>query len=87
MLSNAVAKDAIEEGAVSRRDGFRVEVDETTDLRSESLSRFARVDSLGRRRRPSSSLSLGADEPLSLLPVNLLHMVLDRLGRVRVREC
>jgi hypothetical protein len=87
MLSKAVANEAIEEGAVSRRDGFRVDVDETTDLRSESLSRFARVDSLGLRRRFSSSLSLGADEPLSLLPVNLLHMVRDRLGWVRVRRC
>jgi hypothetical protein len=83
MSSKAVAKDAIEEGTGSRRDGFRVDVDETTDLVSASLSRFERVDSLVRRRRLSSSLSFGADEPLSLLPVNLLHMMLNRLGRAR----
>jgi len=77
MSSKAVAKDAIEEGAGSRRDGFRVDVDETTDLVSASLSRLERVESLVRWRRLSSSVCFGADEPLSLLPVNLLHMVLD----------
>jgi hypothetical protein len=86
MSSKAVAKDAMPEGAGSRRDGFRVDVDETTDRMSELLSRFERVESLVRWRRLSSSLSLlGADEPLSLLPVNLLHMVLDRLRGARGR--
>jgi hypothetical protein len=87
MSSKAVAKDAMEEGAGSRRDGFRVDVDETTDRMSELLSRFERVESLVRWRRLSSSLSLlGADEPLSLLPVNLLHMMLDRLRGARARR-
>jgi hypothetical protein len=71
---------------VSRRDGFRVDVDETTERVSALLSRFARVDSLVRRRR-LSSLSFDADEALSLLPVNLLHMLLDRLGWARERQC
>lgn len=79
MSSKAVAKDAIDEGAVSRREGLRVEVEETTDRRSESLSRLERVESVVGRRRRSSSLSLfEADEPLSLLPVNLLHMMRNR---------
>jgi hypothetical protein len=87
MSSKAVANDAMEEGAGSRRDGFRVDVDETTDRMSELLSRFERVESLVRWRRLSSSLSLlGADEPLSLLPVNLLHMVLVRLRGARGRR-
>jgi hypothetical protein len=73
----------MEEGAASRREGFRVDVDETVDRMSESVSRFARVDSLGRRRRTSASLSFEMYEPLSLLPVNLLHMMLDRMGEVR----
>jgi hypothetical protein len=75
----------MDEGAVSRRDGFRVDVDETTERVSVLLSRFARVDSLVRRRR-LSSLSFEADEPPSPLPVNLLHMLLDRLGWARVRK-
>jgi hypothetical protein len=86
MSSKAVAKDAMEEGGPSRREGLRVDVDETTDRKSESLSRFVRVDSLVRRRRLSSSLSFGADEPLSLLPVNLLHMMLKQSKGARVRE-
>jgi hypothetical protein len=75
--SKAVAKDAIEEGAVSRREleGLRVEVDDTTDRASASRSRFERVESLVRRRRPSSSLLLL--EALEL-PVNRLHMMLER---------
>lgn len=87
MSSKAVTNDAIEEGAVSRRDGLRVEVDETTDRASKSLSRFERVESPVRRRRLSSSLSLlEAEEPLSLLPVNLLHMMLGQWRGSRVWE-
>jgi hypothetical protein len=63
---------------VSRRDGFRVDVDETTD-RVSAVSRDARVDSLG-RRRTWAFLSLSMDEAPSPLPVNLLHMVRDRWG-------
>jgi hypothetical protein len=86
MSSKAVANEVMEEGALSvRREGLRVEVEETTDLvsasRSRSRSRLERVVS-ERRRRVSSSLSLGADEPLSFLPVNRLHMiVMERGGR------
>ena len=74
----------MEEGALSvRREGLRVEVEETTDLvsASRSRSRLERVVSV-RRRRVSSSLSLGADEPLSLLPVKRLHMMCDGAGIV-----
>jgi hypothetical protein len=83
--SKAVAKDAIEdeEGAVSRLDGgLRVDVDDTTDRASGSRSRFERVESLVRRRRLSSSLLL-LDEPE--LPVNLLHMMLERSRGARMR--
>jgi hypothetical protein len=84
MSSKAVANEVMEEGALSvRREGLRVEVEETTDLvsasRSRSRSRLERAVS-GRRRRVSSSLSLGADEPLSFLPVSRLHMMCDRAG-------
>jgi hypothetical protein len=81
MSSKAVAYEAMVEGVLSLRrvDGLRVEADDTTERRSESRSRsrFDRVASL-RRRRVSSSSFFGADEPLSLLPVNLLHMMLGR---------
>jgi hypothetical protein len=78
-----VANEAIEGALSVRREGLRVEVEETTDLvsasRSRSRSRLERVVS-ERRRRASSSLSLGADEPLSFLPVNRLHMMCDGAG-------
>jgi len=79
MSSKAVANEAMVEGVLSVRrvDGLRVEVEDTTDLMSESRSRFERVVSL-RRRRTSSSSRFGADEPLSPLPVNLLHMMLGQ---------
>jgi hypothetical protein len=82
MSLKAVANEAMDEGALSvRREGLRVEAEETRDLvsASRSRSRLERVVSL-RRRRVSSSLSLGADEPLSLLPVNRLHMMRDEAG-------
>lgn len=84
MSSKAVAKDAIEDGAVSRREGFRVEVEETTERISESLSRLVRVESLFLRRR-SSSLSLleAEDEPV---PVSLLHMMDVWGGGVKVND-
>jgi hypothetical protein len=65
------------EGGLSLRrvEGLRVEAEDTTDLEPESRSRFDRVVSLRRRRPSSSSLFFAADEPLSLLPVNLLHMM------------
>ena len=74
--SKAVAKDPIEEGAVSRREleGLRVDVDDTTDRESASRSRFERVESLVRRRRLSSSLLLLEAAEL----VNLLHMMPER---------
>jgi hypothetical protein len=78
--SKAVAKDAIEEGAVERVDGLRVDVDETTERPSASLSRFERVESLVRFLRLSSRSLLEAVEPTSLLPVILPHMMLIRLG-------
>jgi hypothetical protein len=81
MSSKAVVKEAVEDGAVSRREieGLRVEVDETTER--VSGSRLERVESPVRRRRASSSLELcEADE----LPVNRLHMVMDAAQRARV---
>jgi hypothetical protein len=80
--SKAVAKEAIEEGAVSRREGLRVDGDDTTDRESASRSRFERVESLVRRRRLSSSLVL---LEAAELPVNLLHMMLDGSRGARVR--
>ena len=63
-----------------REDGLRVDVEETTERVSRSRSRrpAARVDSLGRRRRASSRSRDEAEEPLSLLPVNRLHMARGR---------
>lgn len=80
MSSRAVAKEAVEEGAVSRRelDGFRVDVDETTER--VSGSRLERVDSLVRRRRASSSLE---DCEAAEVPVRRLHMMMDAAQRAR----
>ena len=78
MSSKAVAYEAMVEGVLSVRrvDGLRVDAEDITGLMSESRSRFDRALSL-RRRRTSSSSFFGADEPLSLLPVNLLHIMLE----------
>lgn len=78
MSSNAVVKEAVDEGAVSRREteGLRVDVEETTERvsGSRSRSRLERVESLVvvRRRRASSSFG-DCETPEE--PVSLLHMV------------
>lgn len=88
MSSNAVVKEAVDEGAVSRleSEGLRVDVEETTERvsGSRSRSRLERVESLVvvvRRRRASSSFG-DCEAPEE--PVSLLHMVAMCAQRMRV---
>lgn len=78
MSSRAVLNEAVDEAAVSRREleGLRVDVDETRERVSGSLSRsrLERVESMERRRRGSSSL-LVCDAAEA--PVSLLHMMAE----------